>query len=52
MSLSDLLPVLEHTRMERQRIGKAESQRRWAAKNREHLRKYKREWNAQRSKKR
>lgn len=50
MSLADLVPLLLETRMEAPRVREPShfSRAAWRARNREHLRQYKREWKAKR----
>lgn len=48
MSLIDIVPIVLQTKIKRRPMDRAEIQRRWQLKNREHLRRYKRAWDAKR----
>jgi hypothetical protein len=48
MSLADLVPVILQTRMKLPAQDRDVVQRRWQIKNREHLRRYKKAYDAQR----
>lgn len=48
MSLSDIVPIVPATRIERPKLAPGEAQRNWQKRNRPHVNAYRRLWRAQR----